>query len=176
MTQEVSFTLTYDVYSASIACNDHQLTIIMCLQYRPPMLLISHMIFSFFNDKAPLVPKYSGVSSLEVLRPPFFLIRFFNRMLHPFIFLIRFSNQISLLFSVHKLAFQILINTYELDFVASTSFTIYLKPCKLTLRDQIGLGGRIAIFRYFLSFFVSVQTKNAKAGRRTKYFADNATT
>jgi hypothetical protein len=87
--------------------------------------LLSHMIYSFFNDKAPLVPKYSGVSSLEVLRPSIFLIRFFNQMLHPFIFLIRFSDWISLFFSVYKLAFEILINTYEFDFVASTSFTIY---------------------------------------------------
>jgi len=82
-------------------------------------LLISHMIFSF------LTPKYSGVSSLEVLHPSKFLIRLFNQMLCPFIFLIRFSDPISLYFSVYKLAFKILINTYELDFVASTSFTIY---------------------------------------------------
>jgi hypothetical protein len=31
------------------------------------------MIFSFFNYKAPLAPKYSGVSSLEVLRPFYIL-------------------------------------------------------------------------------------------------------
>ncbi len=101
-------------------------------------VVISHMIFSFLNDKAPLAPKYSGVSSLEVLhpskfwiwlfnwmlRPSKFWIWLFNWMLRPFIFLIRFSDRISLKFSVYKLAFQILINTYELDFVASTSFTI----------------------------------------------------
>ncbi len=78
------------------------------------------MIFSFFNDKAPLVPKYSGASSLEVLCPSIFLIRFFNQMLRPFIFLIRFSDRIILLCSVYKLAFEILIKTYELDFIAST--------------------------------------------------------
>ncbi len=83
------------------------------------------MIFSFFKDKVPLVPKYLGVSSLEVLCPSIFLIQFFNQMLHPFIFLIRFSDWIQPLFPVYKLAFQILINTYELDFIASTSFTIY---------------------------------------------------
>ncbi len=91
---------------------------------------LSHMIFSFSNDKVPLAPKYSGVSSLEVLCPSIFLIRFFNRMLHPFIFLIRFSDRIKPLSSVYKLAFQILINTYELDFVASTSFTIYTSQMK----------------------------------------------
>ncbi len=85
-----------------------------------------HMIFSFFNDKVPLAPKYSGASSLEVLCPSIILIRFFNRMLHPLIFLIHFSDRISLSFSLYRLAFQILINTYELDFVVSTSFTIYL--------------------------------------------------
>ncbi len=82
------------------------------------------MIFSFFNDKAPLAPKYSGASSLEVLCPSIFLILFFNRMLRTFIFLIRFSDGISLLFSVYKLTFYILINTYELELVVSTSFTI----------------------------------------------------
>jgi hypothetical protein len=84
------------------------------------------MIFSFLNDKAPLVPKYSGVSSLEGLHPSKFLIRLFKRMLRLFIFLICFSDQISLYFSVYKLAFEILINTYELDFIASTSLTIYM--------------------------------------------------
>ncbi len=84
------------------------------------------MIFSFFNDKRPLAPKYSGVSSLEVLRPFIFLIRFSNWLLCPFIFLIWFSDRIRLFFSVYKLPFQILIYTYELDFVASTSFTIQL--------------------------------------------------
>jgi hypothetical protein len=34
------------------------------------------MIFSSFNDKHLLVPKYSGASSLEVLCPFTFLIRF----------------------------------------------------------------------------------------------------
>jgi hypothetical protein len=76
------------------------------------------MIFSFLKDKAPLVPKYSGVSSLEGLHPSKFLIWLFNQMLCPFIFLIRFSDRISLYFSVYKLALEILINTYELDFVA----------------------------------------------------------
>ena len=55
-------------------------------------LLVSHMTFSFFYDKAPLAPKYSGASSFEVLRPSIFLIWFFNQMPHPFIFLIRFKN------------------------------------------------------------------------------------
>ncbi len=63
------------------------------------------MIFSFLNDKAPLAPKYSGVSSLEVIHPLIFLIRVSNRMLCHFIFLIHFSDQISLLFFVYKLAF-----------------------------------------------------------------------
>jgi hypothetical protein len=80
-------------------------------------------IFIHF-DKALLAPKYLGVSSLEVLRPFSFWIRLFNRMLHPLIFLIRFSDRIKPYFPVYKLAFKILINTYELDFVASTSFTI----------------------------------------------------
>ena len=75
-----------------------------CLQKRVSKF-ISHMIFSFFNDKAPLAQKYYEVSSLEVLRPPLFLIRFFNRMLHPLIFLIRFSDRIKPSFSVYKLAF-----------------------------------------------------------------------
>jgi hypothetical protein len=35
--------------------------------------LVSHMIFSFFNDKHLLVPKYSGVSSLTVLCPFYIL-------------------------------------------------------------------------------------------------------
>jgi hypothetical protein len=52
-----------------------------------------------------LVPKYSGVSSLEVLRPFIFLIRFFNQMLHPFIFLIRFFDRINPFFSLYKLSF-----------------------------------------------------------------------
>jgi len=43
--------------------------------------------------------------AFEGLCPSIFLIRFFNRMLHPFIFLIRFSDQIKPLFSVYKLAF-----------------------------------------------------------------------
>jgi hypothetical protein len=34
---------------------------------------VSLMIFSFFNDKHLLVPKYSGASSLEVLRPFYIL-------------------------------------------------------------------------------------------------------
>jgi hypothetical protein len=55
------------------------------------LVKISYMIFSFFNDKHLLAPKYSGASSLEVLRP--------------FIFLIQFSDQISLFFSVYKLPF-----------------------------------------------------------------------
>jgi hypothetical protein len=80
-------------------------------------------IFIHF-DKTLLAPKYLGVSSLEVLRPFLFLIQLFNQMLHPLIFLIRFSDRIKPYFPVYKLAFQILINTYELDFVASTSFTI----------------------------------------------------
>jgi hypothetical protein len=42
------------------------------------------MIFSFFNDKGLLAPKYSGVFSLEVLCPSIFLIRFSNQMLLPF--------------------------------------------------------------------------------------------
>jgi hypothetical protein len=67
--------------------------------------LLSHMIFSFFNDKRFLAPKYSGASSLEVLCPFIFLIRFSNRMLRPLIFLIRFSDQIILFFSVYKLLF-----------------------------------------------------------------------
>jgi hypothetical protein len=75
-----------------------------------PLKGLSHMIFSFFNEKRLLVPKYTGASLLEVLCS--------------FIFLIRFSDRISLIFSVCKLPFYILINTYELDFVASTSFTI----------------------------------------------------
>ncbi len=65
----------------------------------------SHMIFSFFKDKAPLAPKYSRVSSPEVLHPFIFSIRFFNWMLHPLTFLIRFSDQIKPLFSVYKLSF-----------------------------------------------------------------------
>jgi hypothetical protein len=32
-------------------------------------LALSHMIFSFFNDKRLFGAKYSGASSLEVLRP-----------------------------------------------------------------------------------------------------------
>ncbi len=66
---------------------------------------VSHMIFSFFNDKRLLAPKYSGATSLEVLRPFTFLIRFSNRMLRPFIFSIRFSDWISLFFPVYKLLF-----------------------------------------------------------------------
>ncbi len=76
------------------------------------------MIFSFFNDKAPLVPKYSGASSLEVLRPSLFLIRF--------------SDWIILLCSVYKLMFEILMKTYELDLIASTSFTIYKKTLSIS--------------------------------------------
>ncbi len=38
----------------------------------------SRMIFSVFNDKVPLAPKYSGAYSLEVLRPSIFLIWFFQ--------------------------------------------------------------------------------------------------
>ncbi len=34
---------------------------------------ISHMIFSFCNDKCLLAPKYSGASSLEVL-PPLYIL------------------------------------------------------------------------------------------------------
>ncbi len=71
--------------------------------YNKVQFEISHMIFSFFNDKVPLVPKYSGVSSLEMLRPFILLIQFFNRMLHPFIFLIYFSDRIKPFFSVCKL-------------------------------------------------------------------------
>ncbi len=36
-------------------------------------ILLSHMIFSFFNDKCLLAPKYSGATSLEVLRPFYIL-------------------------------------------------------------------------------------------------------
>jgi len=36
-------------------------------------ILLSHMIFSFFNDKRLLAPKYSGATSLEVLRPFYIL-------------------------------------------------------------------------------------------------------
>jgi len=61
---------------------------------------LSHMIFSFFNDKRLLATKYSGAYSLEVLCPFIFLIWLFNRMLHLLIFLIRFSDRINLLFSV----------------------------------------------------------------------------
>ncbi len=74
-------------------------------KYFSQRIHLSHMIFSFLNDKAPLAPKYSGVSSLEVLHPSIFLIRLSNRMLRPFIFLICFSDRISLLFYIYKLAF-----------------------------------------------------------------------
>ncbi len=36
-------------------------------------IYVSHMIFSFFNDKRLLAPKYSGASTLEVLRPFYIL-------------------------------------------------------------------------------------------------------
>jgi hypothetical protein len=61
-------------------------------------------IFIHF-DKALLAPKYSGVSSLEVLCPFLFWIRFFNRMLYPLIFLIHFSDRIKPFFSVYKPVF-----------------------------------------------------------------------
>ncbi len=102
---------------------------------RKSFLVLSHMIFSFFNDKRLLAPKYSGASSHEVLCPFIFLNQFSNRMLCPFILLIRSSDQISLFFSVYKLPFQILINTYELDFIVSTSFTIQYMP--LTMSSNI---------------------------------------
>jgi hypothetical protein len=47
------------------------------------------------------------------------------KLLHPFHFLIRFSDQIRLICTVYELLFKILINTYRLDFIASTSFTLY---------------------------------------------------
>jgi hypothetical protein len=65
-----------------------------------------------------MAPKYSGAASLEVLCPYFW---------------IRFSDQISLFFPVYKLPFLNLINTYELDFIASTSITIYYLPLAFAL-------------------------------------------
>jgi hypothetical protein len=44
-------------------------------------------------------------------------------LLHPPHFWIQVRDRIRLFFTVYKLPFKILINTDELDFVASTSFT-----------------------------------------------------
>ncbi len=64
---------------------------------------LSYLIFSFFNDKRLLAPKYSETLHLKCSAPFIFLIWFSNRILRPFIFSIRFSDRISLLFPVYKL-------------------------------------------------------------------------
>ena len=96
------------------------------------------MIFSFFNVKAPLAPKYSLVSSLEVLCLSIFLIRFFNRTLHPFIFLICFSDQISLLFSVYKLAFDLTsLRQHHLQY--NISKTLFDRKKSSTMKTFVAL-------------------------------------
>jgi len=41
-TLEASFTLIYVVYSSSIICDDHELTIVICWLYRTQFLLSEH--------------------------------------------------------------------------------------------------------------------------------------
>ncbi len=70
-------------------------------------MVISYLIFSFFNDSRLLAPKYSEYFTLSAPPTLYSLSDSQIGCSDPSIFLIQFSDQISLLFSVHKLLFWI---------------------------------------------------------------------
>ncbi len=115
---------------------------------------LSHMIFSFIQTKRSWHQNIQEFLHLKFSAPFIFLICFFNWMLHPLIFLIRFSDRIKPSLSVYKLVFQIFINTYELVFVASTSFTIYLYRLIFVLQKEAPFHLKSAFSISFINHFV----------------------
>ncbi len=121
------------------------------LQHRTKVHGISHKIF-----QDPLIilcnNKQSAIWRQNILK------QLHSKLLHPLHFWIRFLDRIRLFCTVYKLLFQTLINTYELDFVASTSFTIKVQYFDFVHFHCISLFFALSDFKSLLQNFSLART------------------